>query len=134
MSLMDGLSSQLGAALGGNSDQLLQEASALIQGHAGGLQGLIDKFHASGLSEQVTSWLGSGSNLPVSAEQIQSVLGSSVVQGFAQKLGIPADQAAAHLSSLLPSLIDHATPNGQVEGSSDLLGAGLAALKSKLFG
>jgi len=133
MSMLDSLTTQLGAALGTDPNQLLEQASALIQNHDGGLQGLIDKFHQAGLSEQVSSWLGAGSNLPVSADQIQSALGSGPIAEFAQKLGIPVDQAASHLATLLPSLIDHATPNGQ-PGSPDLLGEGLAALKSRLFG
>jgi len=133
MSLLDGLSSQLGAALGSDPATLLQHASELIQSHPGGLQGLIDQFHAAGLSEQVSSWLGSGSNLPISADQLQSVLGSGPVAALAAKLGIPADQAMSQLATVMPSLIDHATPDGQV-GSSDLLNEGLAMLKGKLFG
>ena len=133
MGLLDGLTNKLGAAIGTDPDTLLQEASALIQNHAGGLQGVIDKLQQSGLSEQVGSWLGKGGNLPVSADQIQAALGSGAIGAFAQKLGIPVDQAASHLAALLPHVIDHATPDGQ-PGSPDLLGEGLAALKSRLFG
>lgn len=133
MSLLDGLSSQLGTSLGVDPSKLLEEASALIQNHPGGLQGLIDQFHQSGLSAQVSSWLGNGANLPISTEQLQSVLSSSQIGALAEKLGISPDQAASHLASVLPHLIDHATPDGQ-PGSPDLLGEGLALLKGKLFG
>jgi uncharacterized protein YidB (DUF937 family) len=93
----------------------------MINNHPGGVSGLIQAFHDKGMSEVVTSWVGNGQNLPVTAEQIQSVLGSDTVKQFAGKLGLSPDQATAHLSELLPGLIDKLTPNGQVAQPSNLM-------------
>ena len=73
----------------------------------------------AGLGEQVSSWIGNGQNLPVSAEQIQSALGSGVVSSLAGKLGLDASQASGMLAQVLPDLVNHLTPQGQVtEGAA----------------
>jgi uncharacterized protein YidB (DUF937 family) len=127
MGLLDTLASQLG---GDNNGAL----SALLE-QQGGISGLIEKFQQGGLGEIAQSWVGTGNNLPISAEQIQSVLGNETVANIAAKFGVDPEQAAGQLSSVLPQLIDGLTPNGQVpEGGSDLLSAGLSLLKGKLFG
>ena len=134
MGLLDGLTSQLGAVLGTTDpSKMLEAASGLIQGHDGGLQGMLAKLEAGGLGPQVASWVGNGSNLPVTGDQLQAALGSPVVAGLAAKLGIDPAQAASQLATVLPHLVDHATPDGQ-PGSPDLLNQGLAMLKGKLFG
>ncbi len=137
MSLFDSLSSAAASALsgsfGGDQTALLQHATQVLQGQPGGLQGLVDSFHAAGLSEQVSSWLGSGSNLPITAEQLQGVLGSGPVAALAEKLGISPGEAATHLASVLPGLLDHASPDGNLD-AAHLLDEGLGALKSRLFG
>jgi uncharacterized protein YidB (DUF937 family) len=101
---------------------------------SGGLAGLIEKISAGGLGEQVASWVSTGQNLPVSAEQIQQVLGSSFVQGLAQKMGINTADVAGSLATLLPQVVDKLTPDGQVPGDNNLLQAGLAGLTSLLGG
>jgi uncharacterized protein YidB (DUF937 family) len=113
---------------------LLESVIGMISDpQSGGLSGLIEKISAGGLSEQVASWVGTGKNLPVSAEQLQSVLGSSFVQGLAEKFGINTADVMGSLTSLLPQVIDKLTPDGQVPGDNKLLEAGLAGLTS-LFG
>ena len=53
------------------------------------------------------------------------------VQELAAKLGISPSDAASHLSSLLPGIVDHLTPNGEVpEGG--LAGVGLDLVKGLL--
>lgn len=132
MSLLD-LAGQLlqGGQQGGGQD-LLSEVMGLVNNHPGGLAGLVQTLQQGGLAEAVNSWVGNGQNLPVSPEQIQQVLGNDQVQALASKLGISTGDASSHLAQLLPAVIDHLTPNGQVEGagSSGLLSAGMSALKA----
>jgi uncharacterized protein YidB (DUF937 family) len=96
------------------------------------LQGLLQQLSQSGLAEQAQSWVSSGSNLPVSAEQITQALGSGKIQDIAQQLGITHADAASGLANLLPHVVDHLTPNGAVQ--DDLVQQGLSLLKSKLLG
>ena len=121
----------LGGLLGmlGNQPQLMQAASSLLgsDGPFGGLQGLIGKFQQGGLGDVVGSWVGKGENLPISAEQLRSVLGSDALQGMASQLGVDGNQLAGQLSSVLPGLVDKLTPDGQVPAAGaghggDLMG------------
>ncbi|MEQ1485607.1 YidB family protein [Methyloglobulus sp.] len=117
----------------GSSSNLLDSVIDLISDpQTGGLSGLVEKIAAGGLGDQVASWVGTGENLPISAEQLQAVLGSPFVQGLAEKFGINTADVAGSLSSLLPQVIDKLTPDGQVPGDNKLLEIGLAGLKSIL--
>ena len=102
----------------------------MIQSHPGGLNGLVQSFHQNGLGGLVNSWTGTGENQPVSAQQIQQVLGSEKVQAFAQKLGVSPEAAGSTLAQLLPSVIDKLTPNGSVPEQSNLLQMGESLLAS----
>lgn len=119
-------------AAAGQSD-LLASVMDLINQH-GGLQGLLQKFQESGLQEQVVSWIGSGVNAQVSGEQVQGALGADTIGQIAAKLGMAPEAASGGLAALLPQLIDHLTPNGQVPEGNDLMAQGLNLLKGKFFG
>ncbi len=131
-----GLFDQIAGALGQGGavptqSGLLDSVLGLVQGHPGGL-GLLEQLAAGGLGEQVKSWVGGGQNLPVSADQIVSALGSDRVKQLADQLGLSHLDAAGGLANLLPQVIDHLTPNGAVDHG--LVEAGLSPLKGKLFG
>ncbi len=91
---------------------LVQEVQGLING-AGGLENMLSTFREKGLGEAVESWVGTGQNLPISSEQIQSVLGNEQVEAIAQKLGLSGSDVAQKLAALLPQVVDKLTPNGQ---------------------
>jgi uncharacterized protein YidB (DUF937 family) len=92
--------------------------------------GLVQSFHEKGLGEVASSWVGSGQNLPISADQIQQVLGSEQVRQLAAKAGISPDVAESSLAHLLPTLIDKLTPNGQAPQHSNLMEMGMSVLQS----
>ena len=83
-------------------------------GEQGGLGGLVSKFEQAGMGDVIGSWIGHGENAPISGGQLQDVLGSDVVSGIAQKLGMNSATLMPLLATLLPTLIDHLTPKGQV--------------------
>ena len=123
------------AVLGTVSAQLQQQgglANVLgvllaSDGGQGGLGGLAEKFNQAGLGELMSSWIGKGENLPISADQISNILGNDAVANVARQLGIDPEQAAGQLSQMLPGLIDQLTPNGTlpeggVGNTGDLMG------------
>lgn len=134
MGLLDGLAGQvLGQMTGGGQgqgNQLMQLALALIQN--GGLSQLLGKFQQAGLADQAASWVGTGQNMPISADQLKAALGSGTIADIAGKLGMSQGEAAGGLANMLPQLVDQLTPRGQVTEGADLQG-GLAAL-GKLLG
>ncbi|MCL5735681.1 MAG: YidB family protein [Actinobacteria bacterium] len=119
MGILDGLEgmagSQGGNKIGGLGDNDVSAVVTNLMGEGGKqLPGLLEKFHAGGFGNLAQSWVGKGANLPVSADQIKSVLGSDAVAQIAAKLGISPDQAAAKVSAVLPQIIDKLTPDGVV--------------------
>jgi len=101
----------------------------LTSQQAGGLQGLVQSFAQKGLGDIVSSWVSTGPNLPVSAGQIQSVLGSDAITSLAQKAGVAPDAAGKLLAQVLPGLVDKLTPEGKIPESGGLLEKGLDVLK-----
>jgi uncharacterized protein YidB (DUF937 family) len=116
----------------GTQGDLLSSVMGMISSNEGGLSGLVSSLASSGLKEQVASWVSTGANLPVSAEQIQSALGAGTLQDIASKMGIDVASVAGQLSSLLPQVIDKLTPDGNLP-TSNSTGDLLASL-SGLFG
>jgi uncharacterized protein YidB (DUF937 family) len=76
--------------------------------------GLMQKLRASGLEEQVSSWVAKGQNMPVVGAQIKKALGNEKVAEIASKLGITPDQAADDLAQTVPEVVDEVTPDGEV--------------------
>ena len=134
MSLLGDLAGQaLSGALsgsGGSQSGLMGAALELLNNHPGGIGGLAQAFEQNGLGGIAQSWIGNGANSPVSADQIQSVLGSDAVKAFAEKAGVSPEAASGHLAELLPSLVDKLSHNGEAPAE----GTDLLSLGMKLFG
>ena len=134
MGLFDQVVGALAGGQSGGNAALLESVMQLINNpQTGGLAGLVQSFQQGGLGEIVNSWVSTGKNLPISAEQIQSVLGGSSLQDIAAKLGVGQQQASGSLAELLPQIVDQLTPNGQLPQGGDLMAQGLEMLKGKLF-
>ncbi|MCB8877331.1 DUF937 domain-containing protein [Acidisoma silvae] len=77
-----------------------------------GINNLANSFAASGLGQHVQSWIGSGGNIPITAEQVQGVLSNDQVQALIQRTGLPIAALMPLVSKLLPHAVDQATPGG----------------------
>jgi uncharacterized protein YidB (DUF937 family) len=69
----------------------------------------------------VSSWVGSGANSPITADQVHQVLGSDQVKALAAKAGINPDTASGAIAQILPGLVDKLTPNGSVPDHNNVL-------------
>ena len=128
--LEDMAGKEMSSMLSSSSNPMASSVIQMLNNQPGGLSGLLQQFHDKGLGGLVTSWVSTGQNLPISADQIQHVLGSEQVKELAAKAGISPEVASSHLAEFLPMLIDKLTPNGQVpQASSSLLESGLSMLK-----
>ena len=107
MGLLDGV---LGGVIGAG---LTSVVSDVIEKH-GGVAGLVKQFEQKGLGNVVQSWVGTGANLPIGAEQMHQVLGSDTVNQLAAKFGIDPQELAQKISQLLPQAVDKMTPGGVV--------------------
>ena len=131
MGLLDAIANDVMGSLANSGDgrhaQVVNAIGGFIQSQ-GGLEALIDNLHQKGLGDVVSSWVGTGQNLPVSADQLTRALGSSQVQAMAQKLGFSPQEMSSHLAELLPQVVDRLTPGGSVPS-----GGGLASVLSGLM-
>lgn len=113
MGFLDNVVNGLGQDAAGGLGDLLKSQ--------GGVGGLAEKFGQAGLGDVVGSWVGSGANAGVTAEQIAAVIGHGPLADIAAKMGVSPQQAGETLAGLLPEAIDRLTPGGQIDGADDLL-------------
>ena len=122
MGLLDGLeNAALGKVMGGNSNPMVSGLLQMIQNQPGGLPGLLQSFQDKGLGGVASSWVGTGENMPISADQIHQVLGSDQVKALAAKVGVSPDQASSAIAQLLPGIVDKLTPNGEVPAHNNVM-------------
>ena len=118
---------------GGEHSALANEILGLLSGgsEGGGLQGMIQSFKDKGLGEIMSSWVGTGQNLPINEDQLKTGLGADIIGQLASKVGVPPDVATSKLAEILPGIIDKLTPEGTVP-ESGLLQQGLNFLRGNL--
>jgi uncharacterized protein YidB (DUF937 family) len=87
-------------------------------GNQGGLSAIVAKLEQAGFGDQVKSWIGTGQNLPITANQLRQVLGNDTVRQIAAKYNIPIDQVSEVLAHQLPLAVDQASPDGKLPPSA----------------
>lgn len=115
-----GLGGLLGALA--SNPQLLQVIMGLLMGsqgrsaqaQGGPLGGLVEQFNQAGLGDVLGSWIGTGQNRPVSADQLGQVFGQDRLSELGAQLGMGGGDLASQLSQILPGLVDQMTPQGQL--------------------
>ena len=138
MGLLDGLlGSVMGGMMGGGSsaqgaqggNPMIQMALQMLQQN-GGIDGLLAKFQQAGMGQQAQSWIGTGQNMPISADALSQIFGHGQLGQIAQQMGISPEEAAGGLSQALPHVVDQMTPGGEIpEGHNDLVAQALAILQ-----
>ena len=107
MGLLDGL---LGGVVGAGVTNLV----AGFIDHHGGVQGLVTQFEQQGMGGMVQSWIGTGPNQAISAEQLQKVIGSDAVTQLAAKFGVNPQELLQKVAEALPGAVDKLTPGGVI--------------------
>ena len=115
----------------GSHSSLAAAALSMLCNRSGGISGLAQQFSAQGLDGIISSWIGTGQNMPISGEQLQNVLGHEQIQGLASQAGVSPEAAKSGLAQILPVLIDRLTPNGDVP-QGDLASKCMELLKERL--
>ena len=101
--------------LGGKSRALLSALLNLIADPAaGGFTGFVARFKSAGLDRLTDSWIQTGDNAPVSAEQIESALGAETLKTIARQTRTDTGTAASALAFMTPRVIDLLTPDGEI--------------------
>ena len=127
MGLLDSIANQVTSALAGSAADalppthpgLLEVVSSLLgSSQSGGLQGLVGSFERQGLGHLISSWIGTGENLAITPDEVQSVLGAPHIEAVAQQLGLSSADVTNQLAGLLPHAVDTVTQGGVVPQGS----------------
>lgn len=121
----------MGCSESGNVGLMESIVGTLTSKETGGLSGLVQSFQEKGLGDIISSWIGTGQNQPISAEQIQQGVGSDVIQKLAAKTGLSSEDLSAKLAEFLPGVIDKLTPDGTIP-ECGLFVKGMDFLKGKM--
>ncbi|WP_411821318.1 YidB family protein [Leptospira sp. 'Mane'] len=114
MSLFDSLKAVAAQAvdLVQNNPQVIEGIKKIIEDN-GGVSGLVQKFKDKGFADVAGSWVGSGENTQIGAEDLIQVLGKDTVADLAGKTGLGSEATAGLISNLLPIVIDKLSPDGK---------------------
>jgi len=121
MGLFDQIVNRLTAGkeeLAGAPKKLVAEALELFEEQKDGLQSVVDKLSASGLGEQVKTWVGTGANLPVTPDQIRQAFSPAELDRLALKTKLSVEEVVSHLAAALPQIVDKLTPDGRLSPES----------------
>ena len=96
---------KLGGLLGGAS------AGGVV---SGGLRDLVERFKQSGQGQAADSWVSTGPNQPLRAEQLEQAIGPEVLETLAQHTGLSRQELVSRLTRDLPAAVDKFTPGGRL--------------------
>lgn len=81
---------------------------------SGGLNDLMKQLQQGGHEDTANSWVGTGPNKQISANDLASALGPDQIDTISQQTGISKDVLLAELAKQLPEIINRLTPNGKL--------------------
>jgi uncharacterized protein YidB (DUF937 family) len=116
MGLMDMSVGLMGRKAPKSGDPLMDALLSLLQkgGALGGLGGLIGKFTSAGLGGKANSWVGSGENEALDPDEVEQALGADQLDKIASDAAMSRDEAKGGLASIIPGLVDKASPGGSL--------------------
>lgn len=107
--LGDLMKGPLGGALGG-----ILAGGAAGSVLSGGLGDLLKQFQQGGQAETANSWVGSGPNKQISANDLASALSPDQINTITTQTGMSREELLANLAKQLPEIINQLTPNGRL--------------------
>jgi uncharacterized protein YidB (DUF937 family) len=113
MGLLDEVKGMAGMFGGDHAGAMSAVTDYINSPQVGGITGLQKMFQEKGLGGIVSSWIGTGQNLPISTDQLNSVLHCDALNQVASKFGIDPNMLQTAMTQLLPHVVDKMTPNGQ---------------------
>jgi uncharacterized protein YidB (DUF937 family) len=110
-----GLADILGQVLGTRDMTAgMSGRGAGMGGGMGGLGALLEQMQQAGLGDQARSWVGTGQNMPVSPDAMSQIFGEGGIGAIARQAGLTPQETSEGLSELLPDVVNHVTPTGEV--------------------
>ena len=108
--LFDGL---IGGMVGA---EMVTVVNRLIEKH-GGVEGVVSQLQSGGLGPTVRAWIAEGQNEPVSAGEVHKAFGDETINELALKAGMSPQELAEKLATVLPHVVNQASPGGSLPKS-----------------
>jgi uncharacterized protein YidB (DUF937 family) len=97
----------------------------------GGLDALVQRFQEQGLGDVIASWISTGTNRPITPEQLAKVLDPEQLRELSRQAGIALTHVPEALAGLLPAFVDRLTPEGEMPGPYQLLRMAIGVLRGE---
>lgn len=136
---MSMFSDLLKGALGSAAGDAEPQSAGLVEGllemmqQGGGVESMTRGFESRGLDAETASWIGTGTNRPITADHTVGALGQERVNALSARAGLSAAVGAAAIAAILPALIDKLTPDGRTP-APDQLQQRSGSILSQVFG
>jgi uncharacterized protein YidB (DUF937 family) len=99
----------------------------------GGVGSVLERFRQKGLGKQADSWVSTGSNHELMADEASEVVGGEELSRLSRQLGVPEHEVAGGFAEIVPELVDQLSPGGEVPPEADdALDAGRSELEKEL--
>ena len=72
------------------------------------------------MGSEADSWVGTGPNEQLSANQVGEVIDEQEIDQIARELGVSHEEACQAIAQVLPELVDRASPHGHLPEQHDL--------------
>ena len=122
----------MGSGMGGKGAlvaMLLPLAMQWVQRN-GGIGALLQRFQQKGYSQQAASWVSTGPNEELAPQDVNDVVGMDELSRLSQQLGVSQDEVSSGMAQILPEMVNHMTPQGNVpDDSDDVLNRGVSMLE-----
>lgn len=113
--------------------RLLPALLEQMRSYPGGIAGFLSALRQGGLGDAVSSWLGTGPNRAVSADELRQAMGPDMLQTIIRQSGEGEVGVLQGLTTLLPLVIDKLSPEGTLR-DEELDANELNGMLSKVMG
>ena len=86
----------------------------------GGLAKVVSQFKSAGLDKQADSWIGTGTNEPITSDHVKQALTDEQITEVADRVAVSKDEAADALAQALPEAVDKLTPAGRIPDPAEI--------------
>ena len=78
---------------GAQSGSVITDVLGSLLKNQGGMEGIFNQLQKGGLDDLLNSWIGTGQNKPMNANQVNDVFGDETLSDVAQQAGVEKAQA-----------------------------------------
>lgn len=99
----------------------------------GGVGSVLQQARQRGYGAHADSWVSTGPNQALGPQEVEDLVGPDELSSMSRQLGVSQDEVAGGFADILPEVVDHLSPAGQVPHDADQrLGGGISNLEQAL--